>query len=306
MIRVKRLPNPAVMLVSDLDDDTGDVEQVSRLAVAYRRAGIGLHVVGLNASPEDEAFIRRLVPTNGIVRQGVAPRRAIDLDDREPTGSVRAPGRRGRHRAGCVRGGKPAVRLEAGMRVLRVVLSVAALALGLVALSLAHDVRAWGQPGAGDGRPVSTWLPGDTASNLVGLEDDIALRRGERAFARAVDPQQTFDRDRVRSRGEAEVALAEAIDVGSPRQASRAGNLVGILAATNDGVADVDAAERRAAGAFDAAIRGDPTNVDARYNLELLFRRLVVVGQREGPGLGSGNVGDSLRGAGAGRPGAGY
>ena len=65
VIRDQRLPNPAVMLVSDLDDDTADVEQVSRLAVAYRRGGIGLHVVGLNPSPEDEAFIRRLVPTNG-------------------------------------------------------------------------------------------------------------------------------------------------------------------------------------------------------------------------------------------------
>jgi hypothetical protein len=192
------------------------------------------------------------------------------------------------------------------MTALRVVLSVAALALGLVAFSLAHDVRAWGRPGAGDGRAASTWLPGDPAAKLVGLEDDIALRRGERAFARAADPQQTFQRDRVRSRAEAEVALSEVVDIGSARQASRAGNLIGILVATSDEVADVDATERRAAATFDAAIRADPTNIDARYNLELLFRRLIVVGQRQGSGLGSGTLGESLRGAGASRPGAGY
>ena len=73
VIRSGQLVRPAVLLVSDLDNDTGDIEQVSRLAVAYRRAGIGLHVVGLNPSPEDEAFIRRLVPQNGSFTQATLP-----------------------------------------------------------------------------------------------------------------------------------------------------------------------------------------------------------------------------------------
>ena len=64
---------PAVLLVSDLDDDDGDIERVSQVAIAYRRAGIPLHVVGLNASPEDAAFIRRFVTGNGSFTEAALP-----------------------------------------------------------------------------------------------------------------------------------------------------------------------------------------------------------------------------------------
>ena len=70
-------------------------------------------------------------------------------------------------------------------------------------------------------------------------------------------------------------------------------------------MADAGLAERRAAETFDAAIRADGDNVDPKYNLELLFRRIVVVGTREGAGFGSGTLGGSLAGAGAGAPGIG-
>ena len=39
--------------------------RLTDVAIAYRRAGIPLHVVGLNAAPEDEQFIRRLVAGEG-------------------------------------------------------------------------------------------------------------------------------------------------------------------------------------------------------------------------------------------------
>ena len=65
VIRADRLSRPAVLLVSDLDDDTSDLENVSRVATAYRRAGVALHVVGLNPEPQDVAFMRRLLPSNG-------------------------------------------------------------------------------------------------------------------------------------------------------------------------------------------------------------------------------------------------
>lgn len=68
-----RLVRPAVLLVSDLDDDDGDIERVSQVAIAYRRAGIPLHVVGLNASPEDAAFIRRFVTGNGSFTEAALP-----------------------------------------------------------------------------------------------------------------------------------------------------------------------------------------------------------------------------------------
>ena len=73
VIRGNRLVRPAVLLVSDLDDDDGDIERVSQVAIAYRRAGIPLHVVGLNASPEDAAFIRRFVTGNGSFTEAALP-----------------------------------------------------------------------------------------------------------------------------------------------------------------------------------------------------------------------------------------
>ena len=75
IVREQRLVDPAVLLVSDLDDDTGDLPRVSRLAIAYRRAGIPLHVVGLNPAPDDAAFVRRLVPANGSFTRAPLPER---------------------------------------------------------------------------------------------------------------------------------------------------------------------------------------------------------------------------------------
>jgi hypothetical protein len=86
VIRADRLVRPAVLLVSDLDDDPGDLERVAQLAVAYRRAGIALHVVGLDPAPEDVAFIRRLLPENGSFAQAALPgQRSASLSGRSDT-----------------------------------------------------------------------------------------------------------------------------------------------------------------------------------------------------------------------------
>jgi hypothetical protein len=66
------LRRPAVLLVSDLDDDPADVPQLASVALAYRHEGISLHVVGLNPSPEDEQLFRRLVKgTGSFARAGL-------------------------------------------------------------------------------------------------------------------------------------------------------------------------------------------------------------------------------------------
>jgi hypothetical protein len=189
---------------------------------------------------------------------------------------------------------------------LRIALAVAVLALGLAALAGAHDVGAWKQA-VGDGRAPSTWLPGDPAGKVLALDGDLALRRGERAFAATLHRPKGYESslDQVRKRAVAVSALSAAVDLGSARQASRAGNLLGILAATafgpNAGVVD-----RNALATFDAAIRADPAFVDPKYNLELLFRRIKVVGSREGDALGPGAGAGPARGAGAAGAGAGY
>ena len=56
---------PAVLLISDLDDEPNDLPALTGLAFAYRREGIPLHVVGLNPSVEDERLFRRFVGSSG-------------------------------------------------------------------------------------------------------------------------------------------------------------------------------------------------------------------------------------------------
>jgi hypothetical protein len=73
VVRAERLRRPAVLLVSDLDDDTADLDRVARVAAEYRRARIPLHVVGLNADPEDAEFVRGLVPTGGSFTPAALP-----------------------------------------------------------------------------------------------------------------------------------------------------------------------------------------------------------------------------------------
>jgi hypothetical protein len=89
VIRENRLARPAVLLVSDLDDDEGDLERVSELAVAYRRERIPLHVVGLAPAPEDVAFIRRLVPSNGSFTRAALPGERSESAPTRGTGNGR-------------------------------------------------------------------------------------------------------------------------------------------------------------------------------------------------------------------------
>jgi hypothetical protein len=201
----------------------------------------------------------------------------------------------------------------------RIAAGVAAVVAGIAVLALAHDLRRTSHAvGRGDAvyaaDPASarwssaTWFPAGVALRALGLDDDLALRRAEQAFRTAAATPFGYDNGRrqTRLRALAELALSDVVASGSPAQASRAGNLLGILAATARGTDGVPADERRAADTFDAAIRADPGNTDAKHNLELLLRRIKVVGEREGAGGSSADLGDSLAGAGAGLPGSGY
>jgi hypothetical protein len=52
---------PAVVLVSDLDDDPNDLAPLAAVTAAYRRDRIPLRVVGLNPSPQDVLLFQRLL-----------------------------------------------------------------------------------------------------------------------------------------------------------------------------------------------------------------------------------------------------
>jgi hypothetical protein len=200
-----------------------------------------------------------------------------------------------------------------------VILASALAVVGLLLAVAAHDVHAWrGAVEAGDVRlrraPASarwqaqSWLPRDPVRAGLDLDDDLLLRRGTRAFRIAYVTGRGFDNGVTRTtrRSVAEVMLADVAAHGSARDASRAGNLLGVLVVTGGRVIGGVTADDRARAAFESAIRRDPSNVEAKYNLELLLRRTRATSTREGAGNGSGPLGRGRRGAGSGTPGRGY
>jgi len=199
-------------------------------------------------------------------------------------------------------------------------LAVAVLVLLATVLVLAaHDALSWRSAlRRGDHRlataPASArWraaplLPGDPARTLLALGDDLALRRAVRAFLVAEATPYGFDNgvNQTRVRSGAEIVLSDLAANGKAAHASQAGDLLGVLVAKAGRVTGGITADDRARSAFEAAVRRDPSNTDAKYNLELLLRRTKATTTRQGPGSGSGALAHGRRGAGAGTPGKGY
>ena len=204
------------------------------------------------------------------------------------------------------------------MTAARLVLACVLAAAVAVAALGALDVRAWDRALAHDDagfadRPLRmrwdarTRLPGDPARAVLRLADDAALRRGVQSFLAVEAVPRGVDNGDLRGRAQAAaaVALASVAANGAPGQASQANDLLGVLAAAG-GRAGGLTADERARAAFEAAVRANPGNITAKYNLELLVRREQARGVREQPGTGSGSGSHGRRGAGAGTPGQGY
>lgn len=64
-----RLERPALLLVSDLDDDTGDVARMRRTLDEFEAMGTEVRVVALNPAPEDERLFARLLGEPNAVAQ---------------------------------------------------------------------------------------------------------------------------------------------------------------------------------------------------------------------------------------------
>jgi hypothetical protein len=91
VVRRERLRKPVVLLVSDLDDDAGDLESLTSVALAYRRLGVPIRVVGLNPSPEDARFVGRLLPPGGnLVNAALPGERRAEARARPPFALVAA------------------------------------------------------------------------------------------------------------------------------------------------------------------------------------------------------------------------
>lgn len=199
--------------------------------------------------------------------------------------------------------------------MIRSVVAGLAIAAGVVLLLLASDLRAWRDAIRADdvrftaGAPVDGWrarttLPFDAAERLLAVRDDRAFREALASFRLAQRTGIGLDNGvtQRRRRGDAESALAA---VGGD-DASQANDLLGVLAFADVASSGGSAPAERAQGAFATAIRLDPENEDAKYNLELLLRVLAPHGTRAGPNAAAGPHSTGRRGASSGTPGTGY
>jgi hypothetical protein len=202
-----------------------------------------------------------------------------------------------------------------GIRLALAGLLVAAAVL--VAL-LAADVRAW--PAAlngGDAVYAATpgraaWTPstrlGGLADRVLGVQDDVSERRALQLYSLSIGLHQRLDNalDVQTARAQALNALASAARDPDPQDASQARTLLGILtfgaSASGGSQNQVDAA----IADFTDAIRADPTDVFAKFDLELLLRLTAAHGTRIGPGQSNGPGATGHHGAGGGVPGNGY
>ncbi len=205
------------------------------------------------------------------------------------------------------------------MRPVRLALAAAIAVLAVAGSLLARDVRSWERAvSAGDAQlarsagaaewRINAVVPGDPAGSLLGLEDDVELRRALRAFLVAERTPSDFGSGerRARARSAAEALLSDVAADQEGVAASQAANLIGILVHRTGRIADGTTGEDRTIAAFLTAVRLDTDNMDAKFNLELMLRRARPTGAREGPGAGAGPRGRGRRGAGAGTPGRGY
>jgi hypothetical protein len=65
-----KVRRPVVILISDLDDDPDDRPRLRRILIAYKRDGIPLDLVGLNATAANIGFVRQYAPKTKVVQAG--------------------------------------------------------------------------------------------------------------------------------------------------------------------------------------------------------------------------------------------
>jgi hypothetical protein len=199
--------------------------------------------------------------------------------------------------------------------------TIAALAAGIIVLLLALDVGRWQTAFARDdvrfeAAPTRTdlWQPEEivpfhAARRLLGVQDDLEYRTTLRSFWLArpeVNPFMQTNSDQIRS--QALVSLASFLRSShNPQRRGQAANLLGVMGL---GLATTDNQGQRlrflqyASRAFRGALTTDPTNEDAKFNLELTLRLLkrLPTGTGGGSAQGFGRSG----GAALATPGTGY
>jgi hypothetical protein len=200
------------------------------------------------------------------------------------------------------------------------------LALALGAALLAADIRSWQRTLREDDALLPAapsavnWHPnthlGSLGERLLGVRDDVEARQAIALYLKTVNVPVRLDNAQqvAMARGRVEQALAAVARNSRGARASQAETLLGVLVFTDVGPSsdpfqettgvDPDQAQASLAD-FEDAVRADPENALAKYDLELALRSLFAQGIRGiGQQTGAGSAGH--RGAGGGTRGGGY
>jgi hypothetical protein len=204
------------------------------------------------------------------------------------------------------------------MRSLRVALAAALAVLAVLAALAAGDVRAWRSAiAAGDAAYVATpsraaWTPharlGGVSEALLGVRDDVELRKALQLYVDAAKLHLHLDNavGVESARARAQDALEKVSRASDPQRTSQMLTLLGILAFRASAAGGAQSQVDAALSDFTDAVRADPTDEPAAYDLELLLRLTAVHGTRVQPGQGGGFGRTGHRGAGGALPGSGY
>ncbi len=206
------------------------------------------------------------------------------------------------------------------MRLLGSLAALVLLALAAAVALLAADIRGWERTMRSDDArfavapAAASWqsrsvVPFRVAERLLGLGDDVRARRAFQLFQATAAVQVRLDDalEATARRAHTEDALAVVGRGHDASLASRADVLLGILEfgdLARGGGADQSQAEATFSD-FENAVRADPANENAKYDLELALRLLAANGVRPGATGGPGHRPSGKRG-GAGTPGRGY
>jgi hypothetical protein len=204
------------------------------------------------------------------------------------------------------------------MRPLRILLVVALIAIAALLALLAADVRAWPSSiAAGDAvyqvAPLEArWAPStrlreSISRRLLGVQDDLDARKALQEFRANVDVKARPDNavQVAGARASAEGALARVARLPGAARASQAETLLGVLSFGDFSQGGQITQAQQAVAAFQSAVKLDPTNDDAKYDLELLLLQLIARGVRPGSQSGAG-AGPGHHGAAGGAGGQGY
>jgi hypothetical protein len=174
----------------------------------------------------------------------------------------------------------PAVRKGAPIAVL-LALAIFAALVARDAAAVRHSVER-GDLVFLEGQPVydrlwrlDTTIPG--ISDFFGVEDDLLYRHALRKYAADERRQQqgrtTFSGPGLRAEAQAALSIAENADL-TARRRSMLANLQGMLTwdETLTNPLDASGLAIQSLEHIHRAVKTDPTNVDAKYNLEYLLR----------------------------------